>query len=58
MINGRLQVVPVDTGENIAPAGGVNSSALDMAKWIRIQLAPPLVLRHRPLLLRSVDIRS
>jgi hypothetical protein len=38
MVDGQLQVVPVDTGENIGPAGGVNSSVADMAKWIRVLL--------------------
>ncbi len=38
MIDGRLQVVPVDTGENIGPAGGVNSTAADMATWVRVLL--------------------
>jgi CubicO group peptidase (beta-lactamase class C family) len=37
-VDGRLQVVPVDTGTNIGPAGDINASVGDMAKWIRVQL--------------------
>jgi CubicO group peptidase (beta-lactamase class C family) len=31
-------IVPVDTADNIAPAGGINSSAADLAKWVTVQL--------------------
>ena len=36
--NGRLQVVPVDSVENIAPAGGIASSVTDLAKWLKCRL--------------------
>ena len=38
MVDGRLQVVPADTVDNIGGAGSVNSSALDMAQWVRVLL--------------------
>ncbi len=37
-IDGRLQVVPLDTADNLGPGGGIVSSVADMAKWIRVQL--------------------
>jgi len=37
-VGGRLQVVPVDTADNLAPGGAVVSSASDMARWLRVQL--------------------
>ncbi|HVH68220.1 MAG TPA: serine hydrolase [Gemmatimonadales bacterium] len=36
--DGRLQVVPVDSVENIAPAGGISSSVSDLAKWLICRL--------------------
>ncbi|HEX4629193.1 MAG TPA: serine hydrolase, partial [Gemmatimonadales bacterium] len=36
--DGRLQVVPVDSVENIAPAGGISSSVADLAKWLLCRL--------------------
>ncbi|HKW41120.1 MAG TPA: serine hydrolase [Gemmatimonadales bacterium] len=35
---GGLQVVPVDSVENIAPAGGISSSVFDLAKWLLCRL--------------------
>jgi CubicO group peptidase (beta-lactamase class C family) len=37
-IGGRLTVVSWDTVDNIGPAGGINSSAADMARWLMAQL--------------------
>ena len=36
--NGRLQVVPVDSVENISPAGGIASNVTDMSKWLICRL--------------------
>jgi len=36
--DGRLQVVPVDTADNLGPGGGILSSVSEMARWIRVQL--------------------
>ena len=36
--DGRLQVVPVDSVENISPAGGIASSVADLAKWLECRL--------------------
>ena len=38
-IDDNLQVIPWHNIDNIAPAGSINSSASDMAKWVRFQLA-------------------
>lgn len=38
MVNGKLTVVPYDTVDNLAPAGGINSSVHDMARWVMAQL--------------------
>ncbi len=35
---GKLQVVPLEDLDNAAPAGAINSSASDMAKWMQLQL--------------------
>src|SRR6266540_95447 len=35
---GRLQVVPLDSVDNIAPAGGIASNVTDLAKWVRCRL--------------------
>ncbi len=37
-VDGRLQVVPVDTADNLGPGGGIVSSVWDMAQWLRVQL--------------------
>ncbi len=38
-LDGKLQVVDFDPLDNIAPAGSINSSAADMAKWVQLQLS-------------------
>ncbi len=37
-VNGRLAVVPRDSVDNIAPAGGINANVTDLAKWMITQL--------------------
>ncbi len=36
--NGKLQVVPLDSTDNIAPAGGIVSNVTDLAKWMLCRL--------------------
>ncbi|HEX4574672.1 MAG TPA: serine hydrolase [Gemmatimonadales bacterium] len=36
--HGRLQVVPIDSVDNTAPAGGIVSNVADMAKWLLCRL--------------------
>lgn len=36
--DGRLQVVPLDSVDNISPAGGVASNVTDLAKWLLCRL--------------------
>lgn len=38
-IDGVVTLVPYANIDNIGPAGSINSSVLDMAQWIRLQLA-------------------
>ena len=38
IVDGRLAVVPFDSGDNIGPAGSVNSNVADMARWVRVLL--------------------
>jgi CubicO group peptidase (beta-lactamase class C family) len=38
-VDGKLQVVPFQNLDNVGPAGSINSSAADMAKWVTVQLA-------------------
>jgi CubicO group peptidase (beta-lactamase class C family) len=38
-IDDTLRVIPWHNIDNIAPAGSINSSVSDMAKWLRFQLA-------------------
>jgi CubicO group peptidase (beta-lactamase class C family) len=38
-IDGVVTLVPYANIDNIGPAGSINSSVLDMAQWIRMQLA-------------------
>jgi CubicO group peptidase (beta-lactamase class C family) len=38
-VDGKLQVVPFQNLDNVGPAGSINSSAVDMAKWVTVQLA-------------------
>jgi CubicO group peptidase (beta-lactamase class C family) len=37
-VDGKLQVVPFWETDKVAPAGAINSSAVDMAKWVLVQL--------------------
>jgi CubicO group peptidase (beta-lactamase class C family) len=37
-VEGQLQPIPAATNDNVAPAGAINSSAADMAKWMIVQL--------------------
>ena len=37
-VDGKLQVIPFGDLDNAAPAGSINSSAADMAKWVQLQL--------------------
>jgi len=37
-VRGTLQVVPVDTGDNVGPGGSLVSSVSEMARWLRVQL--------------------
>jgi len=38
IVDGKLQVIPFVTLDNAGPAGSINSSAADMAKWVMLQL--------------------
>ncbi|MGI9067903.1 MAG: serine hydrolase [Pyrinomonadaceae bacterium] len=35
----KIEVIPWRNIDNIAPAGSINSSVVDMAQWVRLQLA-------------------
>jgi len=37
-VDGKLQVIPFGDLDNVGPAGSINSSAADMAKWAQLQL--------------------
>lgn len=37
-VDGKLQVIAFQNLDNAAPAGSINSSAVDMAKWVQLQL--------------------
>lgn len=37
-VEGKLQPIPAAAIDNLAPAGAINSSASDMAKWMIVQL--------------------
>ena len=37
-LDGTLTVIPFENLDNAAPAGSINSSAADMAKWLLVQL--------------------
>jgi CubicO group peptidase (beta-lactamase class C family) len=37
-VDGKLQVIPFEDLDNAGPAGSINSSAADMAKWVQLQL--------------------
>ena len=38
LLEEEIQVLPYMTWDNVAPAGAINSSALDLSRWIRFQL--------------------
>jgi hypothetical protein len=38
IVDGKLQAIPFVTTDNAGPAGSINSSAADMAKWVMLQL--------------------
>ena len=37
-VDGKLQAIPLEDLDNVGPAGSINSSAADMAKWVELQL--------------------
>jgi CubicO group peptidase (beta-lactamase class C family) len=41
-VEGKVQAIPWRNVDNIAPAGSINSNAVDMAEWIRLQLGAGL----------------
>ena len=51
--NDTVYVIPWRNMDNLGPAGSMNSSALDLAKWLRLQLASG-VYRGRRLMSDSV----
>lgn len=38
MVDGRLQIINVDSVDNIGAAGAMHSNVLDMLRWLRVQL--------------------
>jgi CubicO group peptidase (beta-lactamase class C family) len=54
IVNGTVQALPLPNNDNFAPAGGVNSSAVDMAQWIRLQLSGGAYQGQRLLSLQRV----
>ncbi|MEZ4586330.1 MAG: serine hydrolase [Gemmatimonadales bacterium] len=48
-IDGTLRTIPFHNVDIVAPAGSINSNVLDMAKWVRFQLANGVV-DDKPLL--------
>lgn len=38
MVDGRLQIINVDSIDNIGAAGALHSNVLDMLRWLRVQL--------------------
>ena len=55
-IEGRLSAMPWRNIDNIGPAGSINSSAADMAKWLRFLLAGEQAREKR--LLRESTLRE
>ena len=53
-VNGVYRPVPWLNIDNIGPAGSINSSALDMAQWVRLQLGGGSVGGHRYLSAKSL----
>jgi CubicO group peptidase (beta-lactamase class C family) len=54
IVNGTIQPLPLPYNDNMAPAGGINSSAVDMAQWVRLQLGGGVYQGHRLLSLQRV----
>jgi len=54
IVNGTIQPLPLPNNDNMAPAGGINSSAVDMAQWVRLQLGRGVYQGHRLLSLQRV----
>jgi CubicO group peptidase (beta-lactamase class C family) len=48
-VEDTVRVIPYHNIDNIAPAGSINSNAVDMAQWVRFQLAGAKV-KGQPLL--------
>ena len=42
-IDGKVRPIAPFDSDNTNPAGGINSSAEDMAKWLRVQLSGGLL---------------
>lgn len=42
-VNGKARAIPWRNIDNVAPAGSINSTVFDMAKWVRMQLAGGVV---------------
>ncbi len=54
IVNGTIQPLSLPNHDNMAPAGGINSSAVDMAQWVRLQLGGGVYQGQRLLSLRRV----
>ncbi|MBX6363926.1 MAG: serine hydrolase [Gemmatimonadetes bacterium] len=53
--DGKLVAIPWRNIDNIAPAGSINSSVLDMAKWVRFQLGDGTFAGQRILAKKTLD---
>jgi CubicO group peptidase (beta-lactamase class C family) len=42
----KVEVIPWRNIDNIAPAGAINSNAVDMAQWVRLQLGQGTYQNH------------
>jgi CubicO group peptidase (beta-lactamase class C family) len=38
VVDGKLQPIPLESLDNVGPAGSIHSCATDMAKWVQLQL--------------------
>ncbi len=47
VVDGKLRKVPPDNLNNIAPAGGINSNAIDMSHWLEMLLNGGTYRGHR-----------
>jgi CubicO group peptidase (beta-lactamase class C family) len=54
IVNGTVQALRLPNNDSMAPAGGINSSALDMAQWITLQLGGGVYQGQRLLSLQRV----